>query len=88
MRKTRFITRIKGNHRLGKKEYVQGVIVGIQTVLCREEHMEAPWYNMAGDTFIPVTCYAWRYKRLMCAVEDRYPGLCEFNYKRYFNENR
>lgn len=84
LEKKLFWTRVRGDHeKWGNNNYVQGVIVGIQDVVCNEEVHGALWCNSeTGDCFIPVKCRPTQYQRFVGHVEKRYPGLCEFNVKR------
>ena len=82
MKKTTFKTLVRGDDKLGKKDYVIGVIMGIQYAVCKEnmKDIQIPIAVQAnGDHVIPVTCTKRQYKSFTKVVEQYYPGLCIFD---------
>lgn len=81
MDKKMFWTRIKGDHKVwGNSEFVKGVIVGIQYIICgsnTDTHMRSD--EETGDVFLSVRCTTTLYQVFVGAVEKRYPKLCEFD---------
>ena len=83
MDKKEFKTLVKKNHeKFGGNEYVRGKISGISYILCGKEtypHLEDA---ETGDVIITHECYQEQYDIFKITIEDLYPDLCIFDYKR------
>ena len=77
-----FNTLVKHDHKFGENKFVRGVIVGIRyAVLHYDRGIELANEKImrTGDVIIPAQCTAEEYEKFKTLVEERYPGLCEFD---------
>lgn len=83
MDKRRFRTLIRGDHKLSQNDFVQGKIVGYMDAFCSEyDGIEFAIRNNreTGEAILTVETSPGAYSVFQSFVEDRYPGLCEFDY--------
>lgn len=88
MEKQIFETMVKGDHKLGRNEYVAGRISGIECVLCNGgTKKQFPWdYNPEnGDRRTKTFCTKEEYDNFANMIEYLYPGLCIFNYQERYD---
>ena len=84
MDKRSFWTTIKGDANVfGRNDYVRGVIMGIQYVVCGKDSVTAPLLGdkATGDVHFRVKCSEKLYNLFAKIVEEKYPCLCEFDAK-------
>ena len=85
MREKMFYTVIKADHKLGGNEYVMGRVSGIQcAVRCKHPGKDILYghgENEIGEIY-PMKTTSRRYKKFARIVEQNYPGLCIFDYKK------
>ena len=77
-----FNTLIKHDHKFGENKFVRGVITGIRYALLHyDKKIELSNVLMedTGNVIIPAVCTAEEYEKFKTLVEERYPGLCEFD---------
>ena len=81
--KRMFYTLVKADHKLGGNTYILGRISGIKSVLCDEDYKIAI-ANMKKDngTILSVLTTNEQYEKFTKYIEDIYPDLCIFDYKR------
>lgn len=83
MEKRKYYTVIRKEHKLGENLYVIGVVSGLRFALC-EDKDSYPWGNgEIEEGYILVTeCTSELYENFTKRVEEIYPGLCIFDYKK------
>lgn len=84
MDKRSFWTIIKGDVNVfGRNDYVRGVIMGIQYVVCGKGSVTTPLFvdEETGDAHFGIKCSEKLYGLFADIVEKKYPGLCEFDAK-------
>ena len=84
MEKRYFHTLVKHDHKFGDNKFVRGVINGIRYALLHyDQRIELAniLKTDTGDAIIPAICTAEEYEKFKTLVEERYPGLCEFDYE-------
>ena len=74
---------VDGEHKLGGKEYVQGRIHGIMSVIC-ETYRDRRFglRELAAGTVMNVYCTAEEYVRLKTRLQEEYRDLCRVNIRR------
>lgn len=74
-------TKVNGaNDRFGENnKYVRGRINGFMEVLCGRNYTPTFLDPENGDAHISVKCTEEQYQVFRKLVEERYPGLCEFD---------
>lgn len=83
MEKKTYLTCVKADHKLGKNEYVLGMINGIGHVLCEEpnEGSLASVQTSDGSMILMNDCTEEQYQNFAQTIEKLYPGLCIFDYE-------
>ena len=74
-------TLIKSDHKLGRKDYVQGVIYGILRVVCVGDKIPYGHGETEEGLIIPVKCTRRQYKKAAKMIEKDYKDVCIFDYK-------
>lgn len=83
MDKKEFKTLVKENHKkFGGNRYVVGRISGINHILCGDTMKFPHECDDEGNTIITHECYQEQYDIFKITIEDLYPDLCIFDYKR------
>lgn len=79
--KQEFYTKFKKDHKFFGNEYVLGVVYGLKLALCGDGR---PVPRNGWDrvpVFLSAFCEPEQYEAFREAVENHYPGMCEFDYK-------
>lgn len=78
----RYFTRIDDKHEVyGSNPYVHGVIMGIMSTISYGDPVGCNLESVNHDeTIMQIVTTADKYALFMERVEERYPGLCEFDY--------
>lgn len=81
MKGQRYFTLIKNDHPVfGGNAYVRGVIMGIMATTCDGDWIGPVAVEAETDNhFFKVATTPAKYQLFANRVEERYPGLCEFN---------
>ena len=76
-----YYTLVKYNHPVfGGNNYVRGVIMGMMTTICYGDQIGPVRVSaLSSNHYLEITTTEARYRLFKERVEERYPGLCEFN---------
>lgn len=74
-------TKVNGNHEIFgvNPDYVRGRISGFLEVLCGKSIAPTSRDPETDDAHMGVKCTEEQYRVFRKLVEERYPGLCEFD---------
>jgi len=83
METRRFKTLVKGDHALGKDDFVLGRIMGAMAVMCKEDPAMGLEFGRGycenGAIFVTETTDE-KYEAFTHVIKNWYEGLCIFNY--------
>lgn len=74
-----FKTVVTSDNKLGRRQYVIGVIVGLMRGICGDRDITVIQNLDTLNHTFKVTCYPELYYEFRRTVEKLYPGLCVFS---------
>lgn len=88
MGKKRFVTFVRGDHKLSNDDYVLGKIAGIAS--CKAKLVPKGICKQRGGVVVlEHKCWRWQYIRFIKKIEGLYPELCVFaDYEKYLVQVR